>query len=168
SNGSVGSMILSVDFPELVGGTPATRTWDLDYGTPEAYPKDCGGGTTLNANLQELSAINLPSDLAGAPAYRFTYTKGLLTSVTLPTAGAIAYCYAHYHFHHGRAGAMRPNCAPIAPPDSELVLVLDGQFCDGSEPQPEPAPDLPPGECVPDNPIRWVDTQWGVSKRTET
>ena len=168
SNGLIGSMILSVDFPVLVNGTLATRTWDFDYGTPEPYAKDCGGGTTLNANLQELSAVNLPTDLAGAPSYRFRYLHGLLTSVTLPTSGSIAYCYARYHFHHGRAGAMRPGCAPLAPPESELVLVPDGQFCDGSAPDPEPVPDSPPGECTTDNPIRWVDNQLGITRRTET
>ena len=88
-------------------------------------------------NLQELSAINLPSDLAGAPAYRFSYLRGLLTKVTLPTSGSIAYCYALYHFHHGRAGAMRPGCPPLTPPEAELVLVTEGQFCAGSAPVPE-------------------------------
>ena len=108
SNGFIGSMILSVDFPVLANGVLTTKTWDFDYGTPEPYAKDCGGGTTLLANLQELSAINLPADLAGSPAYRLAYKKGLLTSMTLPTSGSIAYCYSQYHFHHGRAGAMRP------------------------------------------------------------
>jgi RHS repeat-associated protein len=167
-NGFVGSMILSVDFPVLVDGVLATRTWDFDYSAPEPYAKDCGGGTSLNANLQELSAINLPPDLAGAPAYRFSYLRGLLTKVTLPTSGSIAYCYALYHFHHGRAGAMRPGCPPLTPPEAELVLVTEGQFCAGSAALPDVSPNAPPGECTPDNPIRWVDNQWGVSKRTET
>lgn len=167
-NGFIAAMILSVDFPELVGGVSGTRSWVLHYGTPEPYAKDCGGGTTLNANLQELTKIDLPSDLAGAPSYAFTYTKGLLTKVTLPTSGSVAYCYAMYHFHHGRAGAMRPNCAPLTPPETELVLVQTGQICGGSSPDQEPAPEAPPGDCTEDNPIRWVDNQWGVWKRTET
>ena len=44
---------------------------------------------------------------------------------------------------------------------------LAGEFCGTSAVEPE-APFVPPGECTEDNPIRWVDTQWGVTRRTET
>ena len=166
-NGHIGAMILSVDFPVLVGGISTTRTWSFQYATPQSYLKDCGYGTSLYADLQELSAINLPSELAGPPSYQFTYAKGLLVQVTLPTAGSIAYCYSMYHFHHGRAGAMRAGCAPLIPPGTEEVLPQTGSICVGSLPD-EPVPELPPGDCTEDNPIRWVDNQWGVFTRTET
>ena len=168
SNGFIGAMILSVDFPELVGGSPASRTWALRYATPPAYAKACGSSTWLYADLQEISEIDLPSDLPGAPSYRFTYARGFLVNVTLPTGGSIAYCYSTYFFHHGRAGALRPDCAGLIPPGTEEILFQSGLICTGSGAD-VPPPDLPPpGNCDQDNPIRWEDNQWGVSKRTET
>jgi RHS repeat-associated protein len=168
SNGFIAGMILSVDFAELVGGISTTKTWTLQYSAPEIYAKPCGSNTYLYADLQELSAINLPSDLTGSPSYQFTYAQGLLVHVALPTAGSIAYCYTLYYFHHGRAGAMRPGCPPLIPPDTEDILFQAGLICAGSQTDNDPTPNIPPGDCTEDNPIRWVDNQWGVYSRTET
>ena len=172
ANGSVIGLITSVDFPELVDGASTTRTWTLKYDTtPESFGKYCGSDGVGNphylyANLQEMSQLQLPSDLAGAPSYQFAYTNGYLTLITLPTGGSISYCYALYNFFHGRAGALQPGCAPIAPPATESIASPTLQFCDASEPITQ-QPDLIPGECTSDYNGRWLDQQYGVTTRTE-
>ncbi len=170
----VADMITSVDFPVFVDGAAATRSWTLRYApTAESYGKFCGSANGnalwLYANLQELASLDLPADDSGAaPKYQFTYVKGFLAKVTLPTQGSIAYCWANWNFHHGRSGALRNGCPSLAPPSIASILVpYTGQFCGGADPE-ELAPDIAPGDCVEDNELRWTDVQTGVIQRTET
>lgn len=167
-NGSLDGMLLSVDFPVFAGGAAATRTWTLLYDAPyAAYSRACGPGVSLPANLQRLKELKLPADLAGAPKYQFVQA-GLLTKLTLPTGGAIEYCYGGYTFHHGRAGAVTPNCPGLPQPATQQTEVTPNAVaCPGSEPVVEPLPEAS-AQCTEDNEARWIDEQTGVLRRKET
>src|SRR5262249_42735023 len=150
-------MVVSIDFPVLAAGAPATKTWTLAYDTPyTGYSHPCGGAQSLAVNLQRLKELRLPSDLTGAPKYPFAPSERL-TKPTLPTGGTVEYCYGGYTFFHGRAGAVEPNCPGIPPPADALTTVsLGGQTCPGVT-APEPPLSAVP-HCTEDNEARWVDS----------
>ncbi len=167
NNGFLDGMVTSVDFPVFVAGASATRTWTLTYDTPYGgYIHRCGQTQTLAANLQRLKELQLPSDLVGSPKYKFVHDERL-TKLTLPTGGTVEYCWGGYVFFHGRAGAVAPNCPGIPPPATESTSVSLGSLACSGGGSPEPPPDAV-AVCSEDNEARWVDSQLGVLKRTET
>ena len=167
NNGFLDGMVTSVDFPVFVAGAAATRTWTLTYDTPYgSYTHDCGQTHRLAVNLQRLKELQLPSDLVASPKYKFAHDERL-TKLTLPTGGTVEYCWGGYAFFHGRAGAVAPNCPGIPPPGTEFTLVSLGSIACPGGGGPEPPRDAV-AVCSEDNEARWIDSQIGVLKRTET
>jgi hypothetical protein len=127
-NGITG-MVTSVDFPEFVGGVSVTKTWTLVYDTFYALNHLCGYWNPPNpppvfpVNLQRLRALQLPSDLSGSPSYQFSQTD-LLNQITLPTGGAISYCYGRYPFITRARAPWNPDvegfCRTRTRPSSKL------------------------------------------------
>jgi RHS repeat-associated protein len=172
----VSGMITSVDFPEFVDGVSVTKTWTLGYDTTTTLSHGCGqdgGGNTMTVqpNVQRLKSLTLPADDSGtAPAYLFSSSSELaqvlLDQVTLPTGGAIQYCYNNYTFFHGRGGKLEPGCPGLLPPtDDPDNVVTESQTCSASI-EDEPIVDIP-GGCTTTNSQRWIDTQAGVVRRRE-
>jgi RHS repeat-associated protein len=173
----VSGMLGSVDFPEFVDGVPATRTWTIGYeATPATLTHDCGKDAHGNSmsvvpNVLRMKSVTLPADDSGAaPAYLFSSSSELshvlLDQVTLPTGGAIQYCYANYTFFHGRGGKLQPGCPGMLPPaDDPDNVVTESTLCPLAESE-ELAPDIP-GGCTQTNSQRWIDHQPGVVRRRE-
>ncbi len=161
----VNSMIKSVDFPELVDGAAATKTWTLVYDTTVSYSRPCEDPNKIFANLQRLQQLQLPSDLTGSPQYQFLHPGGLLEKITLPTTGSIEYCWGGYVFFHASSGSIQPGCPGLFPDPSD-AFVTKSAACGLSAPEPQ-EPSIP-GECTEDNSARWVQEQSGVVRRRET
>ena len=165
------SRVASVDFPVLANGAPASATWTMTYDiAPAVWP--CASLTTTTVQVARLIRISLPAGIAGAPSHAFGYgyTAGAtLTHLDLPTGGALDYCWAPYTFFHGRIAAMPPGCGQQTPPPNDPDAIVQVAACATSVPDdgvPLLLPDLP-GPCNPNAPPRWMDTQLGVSRRTE-
>ncbi len=173
----VSGMIGSIDFPEFVDGASVNRTWTLGYETTAAaLTHDCGKNaqgymTTVVANVPRLKSLTLPADDSGAsPSYSFSSSSELshvlLDQITLPTGGAIQYCYNYYTFFHGRGGKLQPGCPGLTPPtDDPDNVVTESEACSLAAGE-EAAPDIP-GGCTLENSQRWIDTQPGVVRRRE-
>jgi RHS repeat-associated protein len=160
----VSGMITSVRFPVLAEGAAATKTWSLVYNNSyPAYSHYCGIGHTNPVNLQTLSELRLPSELAGSPSYRFG-TGALVSEITLPTGGTVSYCYALYTFYHASSGSIQPGCPGLFP-DSSDAQIMRTASCPGSLPEEPPRI---PGGCTPDNSARWTQVEKGVVRRRET
>lgn len=173
----VSGMMGSVDFPEFVDGASVTRTWSLGYEpTPATLTHDCGKDAsghsmTVVPNVLRLRSLTLPADDSGiSPTYLFSSSPELshilLDQITLPTGGAIQYCYNNYTFFHGRGGKLQPGCPGMTPPaDDPDTVVTESQACALAVGE-EPAPEIP-GGCTQTNSQRWIDTQPGVVRRRE-
>jgi RHS repeat-associated protein len=160
----VSGMVTSVRFPVFADGVATTKTWTLVYNTtfPD-YSHDCGPGRWNPVNLQTLSELRLPADLAGSPSYRFG-PGAPLSEITLPTGGTISYCYGYYTFFHASSGSIQPGCPGLFPDPSDAV-VTSSTFCSGNRPVEPPRI---PGGCTPDNSARWTQAEKGVVRRRET
>ena len=168
----VSGVITSVDFPVLVDGSPATKTWTLAYeGAFVSLNHGCGTGGTVPVNVPRLKSLALPADDSGAsPSYQFSSLaelgEVLLDQVTLPTGATIQYCYNTYTFFHGRGGRLEPGCPGMTPPrDDPDNVVWRSSACPVSITE-DLEPEIP-GQCTPTNPNRWIDTQTGVVRRRE-
>ena len=183
-----GSLIGSFTFPVNVAGVATSATWSLEYQT-EPFGIRCGTAVVPNpdpppptivvpvytqAHLVKLTAIRLPNDVPGAPAYIFEYSgsaAGLLSKMTLPTGGSVEYTYDDYSFYHGRVGALEPGCQGPPKPAvlSAFEITSSNSGCSlESGPQPRPPKPAIPGGCSEDNLSRWLDVQTGVVRRKET
>ena len=175
-------MISSVDFPVFAEGAAATKTWTLGYEDSTApLAHGCGQDAgnhlmTVLANVPRLKSVKLPADDSGvSPTYTFSssseFAQVLLDQITLPTGGAIQYCYNTYTFFHGRGGKLQPGCPGLTPPANDPDnVVMVSSACGAAEPQladPESADPEIPGGCTPSNSERWIDTQAGVVRRRE-
>lgn len=162
------SRVSSIDFPVLVAGAATYATWTMSYDSaPAVWP--CAYGTTSTIQVARLTKIALPSGIAGSPAHLFGYgyTAGaLLTHLQLPAGGTLDYCYSPYTFFHGRIAAMQPGCGQQTPPPDDPDAIVQVAACPVSAPD-DGAPLLIPGPCGQNSPPRWMDTQLGISRRTE-
>ena len=168
----VSGMITSLDFPEFVDGAAATRTWTLGYeGAFATLGHGCGTSGNVPVNVLRLKSVTLPTDDAGsAPSYQVSslaqYGQVLLDRITLPTGGAIQYCYSMYTFFHGRGGKLEPGCPGLAPPAGDADTVVTESLSCAAAVVEDPAPEIP-GGCTTTNSSRWIDHQPGVVRRRE-
>jgi RHS repeat-associated protein len=166
-------MITSIDFPELVEGAPATKTWTLGYENAfVTIDHGCGAPSSVPVNVPRLKSLTLPpDDSGGGPAYQFSsspeFKQVLLDQITLPGGGAIQYCYNAYTFFHGRGGKLEPGCPGMTPPVDDADNVVTESLACAAATGEEEAPEIP-GGCTPENSNRWIDTQFGVVRRRET
>ena len=182
-----GSLIGSFTFPVNVAGVATSATWSLEYQTSLSEfaaaprwsrspppPPTIVVPVYTQAHLVKLTAIRLPNDVPGAPAYIFEYSgsaAGLLSKMTLPTGGSVEYTYDDYSFYHGRVGALEPGCQGPPKPAvlSAFEITSSNSSCSlESGPQPRPPKPAIPAGCSEDNLSRWLDVQTGVVRRKET
>ncbi len=164
--------IQTFTFPVHVNGQPSPATWTLGY-LPGGQPfgRFCGadpGPHFFDTYLEEIALLQLPADIGGAPAYRFSYGGALLTEMTLPTGATINYERGLWSFYHGRVNVLSLNCNPLPVPPDAPVEVAAAPSSSGSQLQSQVMPLLPKGNCADDDKTRYLDTQFGIVKRSET
>jgi len=152
-------LVTHVIFNSLpVNGVATNVSYDFTY-ILENHTTWCSGPANTVASMEEIDTISFPGG-----SYNFDYGNGLLTKVVLPTLGELSYTWGTWSFFHGRVAALSTTCAPLGPPPG-IAVVVSPDLPYG--PVRAPGLEIPGHPCTSDEPTRYVDTQNGVTARTE-
>jgi RHS repeat-associated protein len=162
--------IKAIQLKTFAAGASQLSQWDLIYGTTPLSNRT----TTVycsTTQLQTLTEIDLPSDIAGFSGARAKYTfsymasvgpdQGYLTTMTVPSGAQILYEYGNYHFWRGRQANLPddPTCQTQLPASHNVYRSALYTHGAGS---PQTPTGNPP--CLPT--LQQSQTSPGVLRRT--